>query len=145
MENVQCKCSICSSQTQAIKEAELRRREGGSSCWLLPFINIHYLTPPADGNMLIRNYLKRRRISYSSQTRDNMRTHGCKNDACIVFNCEIIVDNKRGQTMEAVDRQPPMPSAHIRLPRPHSLSLVRFTSNHLNVWKHEADGDECLI
>lgn len=51
--------------------------EGASSCWLLPFINIHYLTPPADGNMVIRNYLDRRRISYSLCTRDT-QARGCK-------------------------------------------------------------------
>lgn len=51
--------------------------EGGSSCWLLPFINIHYLTPPADGNMVIRNYLNSGRISYWLDTR-NTQTHGCE-------------------------------------------------------------------
>lgn len=51
--------------------------EGASSCWVLPFINIHYLTTPADGNMVIQNYLNRGRISYPLYKRD-AQAHGRK-------------------------------------------------------------------
>lgn len=47
IENVQCKCSTCVTQIKA----DLWRRERGG-CWVLPFINIHYLTVPADGNLV---------------------------------------------------------------------------------------------
>lgn len=51
IENVQCKCSSCVTQIKAIMNPDLWRRERGG-CWVLPFINIHYLTVPADGNLV---------------------------------------------------------------------------------------------